>query len=46
MLVEFVEGEMWLVGIEEEIFFKLRDVFVLVVGDSDETRERGEGDLT
>ena len=41
---EFVEGEMWLVGIEEEEFFHLGDVFVLVVGVSDESRQRGEWD--
>ena len=35
---------MRLVGIEEEIFFNLRDVFILVVGISDESRQRGEGD--
>ena len=41
---EFVEGEMCLVGIEEEIFFHFGDVFVLVVGISDESRQRDEGD--
>ena len=35
---------MWLVAIEEEIFFNLRDVFILVVRISDESRQRGEGD--
>ena len=35
---ELVEGEMWLVEIEEGIFFHLGDVFVLVVGVSDESR--------
>ena len=35
---------MWLVGIEKEIFFLLGDVFVLVVGVSDESRQRSEWD--
>ena len=35
---------MWLVVIEEEIFFNWRDVFILVVRISDESRQRGEGD--
>ena len=35
---------MWLVGIEEEIFFHLADVFVIVVDVSYESRQRGEGD--
>ena len=35
---------MCLVGIDEEIFFQLGDVFVLVVGVSGESRQRGEGD--
>ena len=35
---------MRLVWIEEEIFFNLTDVFFLVVGISDESRQRGERD--
>ena len=35
---------MRLLGIEEEIFFNLRDVFILVVGTSDESRQRDEGE--
>ena len=35
---------MWLVGVEEEIFFHLGDVFVVDVGVFDESRERGEWD--
>ena len=35
---------MCLVGIDEEILFQLGDVFVLVVGVSGESRQRGEGD--
>ena len=35
---------MCIVGIDEEIFFQLGDVFVLVVGLSGESRQRGEGD--
>ena len=41
---EFVEGYMLLIGIEEDIFFNLRNVFFLVVGISDESRQRGEVD--
>ena len=35
---------MCLVGIEDEICFNLGDVFVLVVGVSDESREGSEGE--
>ena len=33
---DFVEGELWLVGIEEEIFIHLWDVFVIVAAFSDD----------
>ena len=41
---ELVEGEMCLVRIEQQIFFHLLDVFLLVVGVSDESRQWCKGD--
>ena len=41
---EFIEGEMWLFGIVEQIFLNLRDVSLLVIGISNESFQRCEGD--